>query len=324
MNMRCVALLLSALPWLALGASITEDTTVYATKEKSIGTLRRGAEVAVVEEAGEFVRVVYETMDAKLEGYVKRGAVSAGAVPLAAGVPAAGQPDSGGAPTAGEVRQPAMPAPDKELSLSSYWINGARNMSQSAADFVGLLTDFGSGRFQPKPDRGYVIYNKLTYLMPVADAIKMLGLSKVTAEALKSPGLPADSFTGHSADGFFEGFSRLMLVSDRKGQLVAVQLGDRSDRDAWLRQNMWNAENHRAKRVDYSERWRVVSMLEGRMKGSSSWQVGYSILSRDGVIRIDSEMLSGAEYQSRSKERYRVFMPAPIVDLLLQLAANRG
>jgi hypothetical protein len=319
MNMRCVALLVFAfLPWHTQGASITEDTPVYATKEKSIGTLRRGAEVTVLEEAGEFVRVVYETMDAKLEGYVKKGAVSAGSVPLA-GLSTAVEPTP-----PREIRAPAMTAPDKELSLSSYWINGARNMSQSAADFVGLLTDFGSGRFQTKPDRGYVIYNKLTYLMPVADAIKMLGLSKVTAEGLKSPGLPADSFTGHSADGFFDGFSRLMLVSDRKAQLVAVQLGDRTDRDVWLRQNMWNEENLRAKRVDYSERWRVVSLLDGRMKGSTSWQIGYSIQSRDGVVRIDSEMLSGAEWQGRSKERYRTFMPTPVVDMLLQLVANRG
>ena len=319
MNARYTAVVLGLLAILpARGGTITEDTPVFATKDKSVGTLRRGAEVAVLEEQGDWVRVAYETMDAKFEGYVKKGAVSGTSSPS----PSLGrsQPDR----PEETAREPAPAAPDKELSLSSYWINGARNMSQSTADFVSLLTEAGSGRFQTKPDRSYTLYRKLTYLMPVADAIKELGLSKVSAEALKTPGLPADSFTGHSAEGFFDGFSRIMLVSDRKGQLVALQLGDRADRDPWLRQHWWNDNNKYFKRVEYSDRWRVVSLLDGRMKGSSSWQLGYAIAKEDGVLRIDSELLGGSEYQSRSKERYRVFLPTPVVDMLLQIVSNRS
>ncbi len=327
MNIRILILLLalgilSAAPS-APAAELVEDTPVYAAKDKKVGTLRKGAQIDVLEDMGEYLRVSYETMDATFEGYVAKSAVTKI-------TPLAGR-ETGGAPIP-ERPRPAErtetierpTVPDRELALSSYWQNGGRNMPQSTIDFINLMRDFGEARVTLKPDRLYYVYKRLEYLSPVADALKTLGNGKVTVDALKAPGLPADSFTGHTMDGYFDGFSRITLVSDRKGQLVAAQLSDRTDRDVWLRNLWWDEKANYKKRVEYSDRWRMINLLEGRTKGSATWQLGYAFATADGVVRLDSELLSGAEWQSRSKERHRTYLPQPIVDLLLQMLNQRG
>jgi hypothetical protein len=316
-------------PSFSLAAVLGEDSIIYISKDKRMGTLRKGAQVEITEDAGEWVRVTYETMDATFEGYVKKTVV----VPDGETIPSAGhtqaapppaEGDPAALPARGRERELVEPEPSadpqREPALSSYWQNGARNMSQSTADFIGLLNDFGSGQAKSPPDQNYVLYRKMPYLAPVADLLKTMGNGKVVVEALKAPGLPADSFIGHSVEGFFDGFSRITLVADRKGQLVAVQLSDRSDKEPWLRDKWWNGYS---KRVEYSDRWRLINLLEGRMKGSSAWQMGYGLVLTDGVLRIDSEMVSGPDWQSRSKERHRTYLPQPVVDLLLQMVAKR-
>ena len=325
--------LLVVCPVPAPAGVLSEDTTVYISKDKRMGTLRKGAQVEVTEDAGEWLRITYETMDATFEGYVKKATVSmeaAGDIPTGPADPApAGptpveevRPESPVRPASPVA--PVAPAPNRELALSTSWQNGSRSLTQSSADFVGLLNDFGEARVTLRPERAYVLYRKLEYLSPVADAIKTLGTGRVTTEVLKSPGLPSDSFTGSSLDGYFDGFTRIMLVGDRKGQLVAVQLSDRADRDVWLR-NIWHDERQNyKKRVEYSDRWRMVNLFEGRMKGNSAWQLGYAFAVTDHVLRVDSELVAGSEWQGRSRERHRTYLPPPIVDLLLQVLAQRA
>ena len=328
-----LALALSTAGTLAAPAAVlTEDTTVFISKDKRMGTLRKGAEVEITEEAGEWVRVTYETMDATFEGYVKKTAVSAATSegPSVAPPPERDAPASPPAETDPRPEPPARPvaapptAPNRELALSTSWQNGSRSLTQSSADFVGLLNDFGEARVTLRPERTYILYRKLEYLSPVADALKMLGTGRVTTEVLKSPGLPSDSFTGYSLDGYFDGFTRITLVGDRKGQLVAVQLSDRADRDTWLRSIWFDEKQGYKKRVEYSDRWRLVNLFEGRMKGNSAWQLGYAFAVADQVLRIDSELIAGSEWQGRSRERHRTYLPPPIVDLLLQLLALRS
>ena len=317
---------------------LSEDTTVYISKDKRMGTLRKGAQVEVTEEAGEWLRITYETMDATFEGYVKKTAVSmeaGGGIPTGPSGPAEPAPAPSGPAPVEDLRPeppvrpggpvtPVAPAPNRELSLSTSWQNGSRSLTQSSADFVGLLNDFGEARVTLRPERAYMLYRKLEYLSPVGDALKTLGTGRVTTEALKSPGLPSDSFTGYSLDGYFDGFTRIMLVADRKNQLVAVQLSDRADRDVWLR-NIWHDERQNyKKRVEYSDRWRMVNLFEGRMKGNSAWQLGYAFAVTDQVLRIDSELIAGSEWQGRSRERHRTYLPPPITDLLLQVLAQRA
>ena len=317
-------------------ALLTEDTPVYSSKDKKVGTLRRGAQVEVVEDAGEWLRVTYETMDATFDGYVRKASVSQAEGAPASPAPARTPPAESGpeARTPEEPRpaepgaKPAAPVPPpvpgRELALSTSWQNGARAIPQSVTDFLNLLNDFGEAKVTLKPARNYYVYRRFEYLSSVAEALKTLGGGRVTTEALKAPGLPSDSFTGSSVDGYFDGFERIMLIGDRKGQLVAVQLSDRSDRDVWLRHIWWDEKQDYKKRVEYSDRWRLVNLFEGRTKGNSAWQLGYAFAQSDGLLRIDGEMIAGAEWQGRSRERHRTYLPQPIVDLMLQMLTMKN
>ena len=327
--LACAGCAIAAFVVAAHAASVREDTGVYISKDRKSGTLHPGAQVTVLQESGDWVKIRYETLDALFEGYVKKTAVQMAAGETTApdtqpAQPAA--PDTQPAPAIDPQPAPpdpaAQPAPtmSAELGLGAYWSVQNKSGGLVADDFATMLRGYGKPRVTTKATENYILYDDLYYLMPMSEALKKYTQSKTPPRDVTAPGFPNASFKMYTFDSQAEGFGKMTLVGDTKNQLVAVQLNDSGQKGLWLR-DKW--EHYRTK-VPYSSDFRLYNVLEAGTKASSSWRVGCGMKATNGVLRIDSELLSGGqEWEAKSKERVRLYLPQPIIDLCLQLLSAR-
>lgn len=327
-----VALLLAA--GRATAASITEDTGVFTGRDKPIGRLAAGAHVSVLEESGEWMKIRYETMDASFEGYVRRTVVDtrvSAVAPMPAGVdpvaPAAVAPEPVATPPVAEpVATPPPVSPrvttGPEMALNSHWQIQSKSGGILADDFAALLRDLAKPQVNLVAQKNHILFKELYYMMPVADALKQYGQAAVSPEPVKTPGFPSDSFKAYTFDPKLENVTRLTLVADLKGQLVAVQVSDSGSKELWLYRRINNEETA----LNYSENLRLYDIIGGRTKGSSNWRVGAARQQKGGVVEIDTELITGnPDYSEsvKSKERVRLILPQPVADLCAHLLASR-
>lgn len=345
---RIAALL--AMAGSAFAASITADTDVFQTRDKKMGTLRAGAQVTVLQESGEWTKVLYETIDAAFEGYVRRDLVntnSAGpeipAIPLLEPTPeemqAAGvhplpslqvattstPPDlvSNAVVSVTPPTRPSVaPRNAVELGLASHWQIQSKSGNNLATDLSRLLEDVAKPQVNLAAQQNYILYKDLYYLMPIDAALRQCNQNKVAPTAVNTPGLPAGSFRAYSFDiADDKRFRRLTLVSDIKNQLVAVQLNDSGQKEPWLYGYFEDAIN----KITYSEDMKLFDVVNASVKGSSNWRVGaVMVAGTNGVVSINTELVSGSrETEIKSRERVRLLLPQPVANLCAWLLQNR-
>lgn len=316
--------------WTVLAGTIKDEADVFLTRDKKIGTLHRGASVTVIQESGEWIKVRYETIDAAFEGFVSRDLVSLeGGGPLedpgpvgVSNEPVVTAVSTAATETAATRPPPAATGrPGASLGLATHWSTQNKSGGSAALDFLRMLRDVAKANANPVLSGNPLLYKDLYFLMPVPDALRSFGQSPAAGSMINTPGFPTASFKAYSFNSPADEFSRITLVGDLKNQLVAVQLSDSGQKDPWLMHRFERYEHV----IRYSPDVKLFNLIEGSAKGSSSWAVGATMVQgSNGVVRIDTELLGGgADYERKSRERCRLYLPQPVADLCLYLLQSR-
>lgn len=242
-------------------------------------------------------------------------------------------------PTPLPKRPPAAPPrPGIQLTMTSHWQHRLGRGDIAHRDAARLLAKCGSPKLDPHW-KDITLWGKVTYLMPVEEAKALLELGRSSRKNLSCSLFPPSSFFAHEFSGHFEDdMTRLTLVTDFDDQVVAVQLSDsKTQTDRWLRYP-----------DAYSADWSLYNLVSDGRKGNSTWEVGFYVTrgtqrilgyppgslgmvvnqpveGNDGVIRIDSDLYSfkknrwGLVEDGRSRERARLYLAQPVVDLMLYI-----
>lgn len=199
------------------------------------------------------------------------------------------------------------------LTLSPSWNLGlsAKNGSLVARDLKEILTGHGEPAADLQAYPELKIYKEVTYLMPVKEATKQLGLTSNRSKvAVGCPGWPASSFSFFSFDGVFEGhYNRLLMVVDRADRVVAVQLVDEAPK------------YNRRYRVD--PKWHTYDFVQTQSRGDSTCRIAvYAIQLKDSKIFQIVSQFYGKSTSNHSasmilQEDVALFLPRPMVSLLL-------
>ncbi len=322
----------------AFAATIKDDADVFGGRDKKLGQLHAGDPVTVLSESGDWMKVRCEKADGPVEGFVKRELVdqTAPAIAPTTAVAATVAPQVGSEATnaapaqvpevsatnAPEVAQAPAGRAGPEIALGSHWQLQTKSGSQIAGDFLAYLRNVAAPKINLVADKNYVLYKGLYFMMPLADALKQFGQASASSVTVNTPGFPVDSFKACSFDPQIDGVTKMTLVADIKNQLVAVQLTDTGQKDPWLAVRFSRHENY----LPYSESTKLYDILLGRAKGTTSWRVGAIMERTNGVVRIQTELVTGNPELSeavRSKERVTLFLPQPVADLCSWLLQNR-
>ena len=257
------------------------------------------------------------------------------AEPPAAEPPAAAEPPPPPAPPAARAVRSA------QLTLTTHWQSRIGRGNISLANTARLLSNCGTPQIDlaAKP---IVLWKNVTYLMPLLEAKKALGLGSSSRSVMTCAAFPADSFFFHAFPGNYEdGFNQLFLITDYANQVVGLQWQDNTSRA-----ERWFPEYTGL----YSEEWSLYNFVNDRKKGNSNWLVGFYVCQgaktimgypprttpinaptgiNEGVVRVDSDLFSVTRSQayyytcttdSKSRERNRLLLAQPIVDLMLYIA----
>lgn len=239
----------------------------------------------------------------------------------------------------------AEPAPaavcSGRLVLTTHWQSRIGRGNISLANTARLLSGCGTPQIDlaAKP---IVVWKNVSYLMPLQEAKKSLGLGSSSRSVMTCAAFPADSFFFHAFPGNYEdGFNQLFLITDYANQVVGVQLQDNTSRA-----ERWFPEYSGI----YSEEWSLYNFVNDRKKGNSNWLIGFYVCQgsktimgypprttplnaptgvNEGVVRVDSDLFSITRSQayyytsttdSKSRERNRLLLAQPVVDLMLYIA----
>lgn len=244
-------------------------------------------------------------------------------------------------PTPPAVSPPAPPPPCKsKLKLASNWQLRLARGNLALKDTARLLSRCGTPQIdlEGKP---ITIWNKVTYLMPIQEAKKQLGLGLSSRNALTCAAFAPNSFFCHAFSGSFdEGFNRIFIITDFADQVVGFQWQDNVSQD-----RRWFPYSD-----SYSQEWSQYNFAGDRRKGNPNWLVGFYVCQgskaimgypprtgtrdenvygptgvNEGVVRIDSDLFSVTKdrwdiiIDEKSRERNRLLLAQPIVDLMLYI-----
>ena len=233
-----------------------------------------------------------------------------------------------------------VPAPPQAsgIVLDRNWQNTFQGGIATMKDLGAILSPFAKPSPNPAAAPDLTIYEEVTFLMPLEQAKKEIGLADKAAakNKMNCAGFPKDSLFFYSFDGQFEGhFNKLMIVTDKSDQVVAIQLV---------------AESPKTDQIDAPWKgadWHAYNFIESRAKGSSRlWVDHKSFFQEDerwreyrsppkstldqpkgevGLLRIDSLLMdpnltnSGARGSKwKPLEAVRLYLPRPMIELILQ------
>ena len=275
------------------------------------------------------------------------------AAPEAANIPAEAVPEPPESPPS--PAPPMTPAPaaarpaafaktSSRLVLASNWQLRLSRGNLALKDAARLFSKCGKPQIDLE-GKTITIWGDITYLMPVQQAKKLLGLGISTRSALTCAAFAPNSFFCHVFPGSYEdGFNRLYLITDYADQVVGLQWQDNTSQE-----NMWFPYS-----ANYSQEWSLYNFVEDRRKGNPNWQVGFYVCQgsqtimgyppgralmmganpygptgvNDGVIRVDSDLYSVSKdrwnitIDSKSRQRNRLLLAQPIIDLMLYIVQN--
>ena len=147
--------------------------------------------------------------------------------------------------------------------------------------------------------------------MPLKEAVAILAKPAAPRKSLNCPGFPKDSLYYYAVEGEFgNGFDKILLVTDSADRIAAVELvNEHPDESLWLDPAV------------FSEKWHAYNFVQTQTKGSAKWRVGHRVETVNRIVRIDSELVANDEYGyfglGDSKERVSLYLPQPLVNLIL-------
>jgi hypothetical protein len=202
--------------------------------------------------------------------------------------------------------------PEKGIVLSPRWRSGARH-SSSVTDFIrGLFKETGKAAMDLDPKVGVLLPSNIPYLSNIAQALKIAPEKMPSRNPVDCPVFPADSFFYYKFDGAYEGgCSEMLVLTDIEDKVVGVQFGDDSPRGMRFEQGRHSAELN------------LFNIVEYKRKASRDWKVASSVKSTNQLIRVELELVSpesGSEWKDRPREYSRLYLPQPMVNLMLYIA----
>jgi serine/threonine protein kinase len=222
-------------------------------------------------------------------------------------------------PTPSAVARPSGSAKSSDpLVLAPTWNSFMRGGDQILSDLKDVLAGHGQADVDLKPDSTLVLFGQISYLMPVTEAAKTLNLALPPRKNLGSPGFPKDSlFFYVVAMNSDDGFNTLLLITDNTDRIVAVErVNERPDESLWLDPQL------------FAEKWHAYNFIQGRTKGSAKWRVAHRVEEQGRILRIDSELVDNDEFGyfglGDSKERVQLFLPQPLVNIILYRIEKMG
>jgi len=226
------------------------------------------------------------------------------------------------------------------LVLDQRWQTPLQGGNDTLKDLGALLSPFAKPSPNLAPAPGIKIYEEISYLMPVEDAKKLLKLDQRQAVKNKvlCPGFPKDSLLYHAFDGVFEGhFNKLILVTDRMDQVVAVELvaevPKRDQIDAPYSPTDWHMYNFVLSRTKAARRlWidhKCHFQEDGRWQEYQSKYTSSHPKNEIQLLRIDSLLMEPGKREGyrtsdwKPLEAARLYLPKPLMEVILH-CVNAG
>ncbi len=280
-----------------------------AAERKLMADDNAGAALAV---RGERNKALGNPLQAEARSIVGRVAVAAppapGPVPSSS-VQIESQPSQGAVAT-------------NNLSLVVNWNRSMTSSKSVKDDLLSILLPFGEANTDFDRHDDIKIFENMTYLMDVAEAHKMLNERSGSSKSVGTPYFANGSFRYYTinkdvADGGML-FNRILLVTDNANQLVAVQ---------FVKEN----SNNRQLNFGNESECSMYNIIQQKKKSGANTRIQYGVAFvganrrmgwgqdfRSDVLCIESECLQRSGYYDvKSVEFVRLYLPVPIVNLLL-------
>lgn len=236
----------------------------------------------------------------------------------------------------------SAPSGQASIVLDRTWEMPVQGGSASRSDLGILLSPFAKASSELSAARGLTIYEGVTYLMPLEEAKKALGITQkvVSKNKVACGGFPKDSLFHYGFEGNFDGhFNQLYLVTDKADQVVAVQLVaekpqirdfgviylNREKMD-W---HMYNFVNSRGKAST-----KLLIEFKQMFQNEGNWTTYHP--TRDythpkgevDVLRLESILVDPGKgfttKEQRALEAVRLYLPKPLMGLILQCSQIGG
>lgn len=194
------------------------------------------------------------------------------------------------------------------LSLTPVWDHMTLSKGAVWEDWQRLLKQHTRAEVNTAPIPDLVIAGSITYLMPVAEAARVLGVPLGPKRILETPVFPYRSFSYYSLRGDFGGgFDRAYLVTDTANKVVAVQFfTDVASPSEWSPEA-------------FSAAWRTYDLVLGRTKARRELQIAHRVASRGGLVVIQTELTDlepMSRFSGRCEYRSILYLPQPIANLI--------
>ena len=208
------------------------------------------------------------------------------------------------------------------LSLAQNWNVNPTASARAKADLVRILGSFGEAKMDLNRNDGIIIYKNLTYLMDVKEAFDKLGERVSSFTSLNTPYFANRSFKCFAISKIITDgdtiFNKLILVTDAINQLIAVQLVNE------------NPKTGRSSMNDRDKDYSMYNIIQNRTKATPNASINYNVYfvgdkysggwqkydNKSNVLCIESELVSRTTHYE-SKEFVRLYLPVPIVNLVL-------
>jgi hypothetical protein len=178
---------------------------------------------------------------------------------------------------------------------------------QKIRDLKRLLSGFETPKKNLNTNPSIWIFEDVHYLMPLAAAEKALDLEIARKAPIQLPGMPNRSFFYREYKGAYgRDYDRLLLVTDMKDQVVAVQFSNahpasRRRENAW---HSWSNSFH-----EEGTHWHLFNLVEGKTKGASRARIAFRVgRSSRGLVALDSEFWTSDRELS---ELNLLYLPSP-------------
>ena len=225
-----------------------------------------------------------------------------------------------------DVEMPEVaPASVQDMGPKNIELAGNWNEPVDAAgepiknDLQALLSDWGGPGVDLVADPSLYLFDRIYYSMKASDAGRVMRLKLSPRRPVSCPGFPKDSFFYYMLQGNFgDNFTKLLLITDAKDQIVALQLLDeKPPKGRWLEPQF------------FQDTWQTYNFVEARTKPNIQWKIAHKVTMLDNMLKIDSELAAdsptAANKLGDAKERVTLLLPQPIVNLILsRIEGSKG
>ena len=209
------------------------------------------------------------------------------------------------------------PTPERGIVLDSHWDSPMQGGTATLRDLGELLSPHAKARRDIGPHPELVIYDKVTYLMPLERAKEALGLKGRFGSKNKvaCAGFPSGSLFHYGFSGIFEGeFNQLYIVTDKADQVVSIQLVNEHPREA--------PAYHSSFRKDKTQ-WHTYNFVNARTKAKDTMVIEHKVTPSGGGLRVDGVLQdlvkrngSSSSFDLKALERVRWYVPLPLAGLI--------